>query len=290
MSERVLSRRWQLAIRLTVAALVWSVGLVLAAPCSAPKGQTVSSDTGVTLTTRTFVQVNGLGSLVLVAIPLVACLSTGAALWHRHHRQPAWSGPAAWAAARLVAIEALWGIATIGAVPDPGRRPPRAQRPARPRAGRPAGARAGRWFTGDRKLTSLQPETLRLKPDGGIPKLRLPVLIYHDLETARDAAGAESAFAEHGWRGAWRNGIFSFHHFHPPPTRSWRSSPAACACGWADPPGRSLEVRRGDVLVLPAGTGHRNEGDSGDLLVVGAYPNGMAWDLATGPRAKYGRS
>jgi uncharacterized protein YjlB len=53
------------------------------------------------------------------------------------------------------------------------------------------------------------------------------------------------------------------------------------------PAGRSLEVRRGDVLVLPAGTGHRNEGDSGDLLVVGAYPNGMSWDVRHGDPDEY---
>lgn len=115
MSEGVLERRWQLAIRLTVAGLVWSVGLVLAALLlGSYTGQTVSGDTGVTLTTRTFVQVNGPGSLVLVAIPLVACLSAGAALWHRHDRQPAWSGPVAWVAVTVVTIEAALGIATIG--------------------------------------------------------------------------------------------------------------------------------------------------------------------------------
>jgi uncharacterized protein YjlB len=38
--------------------------------------------------------------------------------------------------------------------------------------------------------------------------------------------------------------------------------------------------------VLPAGTGHCNVGSSDDLLVVGAYPNGMQWDLRRGDPAE----
>jgi hypothetical protein len=117
MSERVLERRWRLAVRLTVAALVWSLGLLLAALFVAVyKGQTVSSGTaGITLTTRTFVQVHGLGALILVIIPPIGCLVAGGALWHRRHRRSGWSGPVAWAAAAVLAIEAILGIATFGA-------------------------------------------------------------------------------------------------------------------------------------------------------------------------------
>jgi uncharacterized protein YjlB len=52
------------------------------------------------------------------------------------------------------------------------------------------------------------------------------------------------------------------------------------------PDGRRFDVARGDVLVLPAGTGHCNAGSSADLLVVGAYPNGMQWDLRRGDPAE----
>ena len=33
------------------------------------------------------------------------------------------------------------------------------------------------------------------------------------------------------------------------------------------------------MVVLPAGTGHRNAGSDADLLVVGAYPNAIRWDI-----------
>jgi uncharacterized protein YjlB len=53
------------------------------------------------------------------------------------------------------------------------------------------------------------------------------------------------------------------------------------------PSGESFEIGKGDVLVLPAGTGHRNQGSSSDLLVIGAYPNGMPWDIRRGDPAEH---
>jgi uncharacterized protein YjlB len=52
------------------------------------------------------------------------------------------------------------------------------------------------------------------------------------------------------------------------------------------PGGGSFELVSGDAVVLPAGTGHCNLGSSADLLVVGAYPNGMRWDLRRGDPAE----
>jgi uncharacterized protein YjlB len=43
-----------------------------------------------------------------------------------------------------------------------------------------------------------------------------------------------------------------------------------------------LQLVAGDVAVLPAGTGHCNAGSDAELLVVGAYPNGMRCDIRRG--------
>jgi len=131
-------------------------------------------------------------------------------------------------------------------------------------------------------------ETFTFEDDGGIPNSPLPVLVYHDaLGADAEAAVYEDLFAENGWLGAWRDGIFPFHHFH-----STAHEVLGIAAGRANvmlggPQGRTFELGSGDVVVLPAGTGHRNLGSSADLLVIGAYPDGMRWDLRRGDPAEH---
>jgi uncharacterized protein YjlB len=130
-------------------------------------------------------------------------------------------------------------------------------------------------------------ETLTFDDDGGIPNSRLPVLVYHDVEAARDAGECEALFARHGWLGAWRDGIFPFHHFHSTTHEVLGIVAGSATVALGGPQGERLDVGEGDVLILPAGTGHCNARSSADLLVVGAYPDGMDWDLRRGDPAEH---
>jgi uncharacterized protein YjlB len=132
-------------------------------------------------------------------------------------------------------------------------------------------------------------DTYTFEDDGSIPNSTLPVLVYHGvLEPEAGAAGYEDLFAANGWLGAWRDGIFPFHHFHSTAHEVLAVVAGNATVRLGGPQhGRSLHVKRGDVLVLPAGTGHCNEGQSDDFLVVGAYPGGMSWDLRRGDPAEY---
>jgi uncharacterized protein YjlB len=133
----------------------------------------------------------------------------------------------------------------------------------------------------------VQPETDSFEDDGSIPNSRLPVLIYRELEAAKDPRGCEELFDSNGWVPDWRNGIFSFHHFHSITHEVLGIVSGTATVKLGGPSGRSFQVGRGDVLVLPAGTGHCNEGSSGGLLVVGAYPDGMSWDIRRGDPAEH---
>jgi hypothetical protein len=114
MSPRVASRRWRTAVRLGLAALAWSAGLVLVA-LLAPLYSTssASGSDGVTLSHSTLVQVNGARALILMAIPALVTL---AVLWAIRARRAGarWGGPVAWAAVGVLAAETLLGILTIG--------------------------------------------------------------------------------------------------------------------------------------------------------------------------------
>jgi uncharacterized protein YjlB len=131
-----------------------------------------------------------------------------------------------------------------------------------------------------------EPETYTVDDAGGIPNSLLPVLVYHDVREARDAGRCKELFARNCWLGAWLNGIFPFHHFHATAHEVLGIVAGSAAVVLGGPDGRRFEVAQGDVLVLPAGTGHCNAGSSADLLVVGAYPNGMQWDLRRGDPAE----
>jgi uncharacterized protein YjlB len=122
----------------------------------------------------------------------------------------------------------------------------------------------------------VKPLILRFKDDGLVPNnTALPLVFYRKavrLNEALDpAAVCEALFQANGWGDAWRNGIYDFVHYHPGIHEVLGVARGHALVQFGGPSGRELEVRPGDVAILPAGTGHRCVHAS-DLLVVGAYP------------------
>jgi uncharacterized protein YjlB len=142
----------------------------------------------------------------------------------------------------------------------------------------------------DPKQPASQVDAISFAADGDIPNNpRLPLLVYRGvLPLEGDAATACLArFARHGWTGGWRNGIYSYHHFHSRAHEVLGIVRGEARVRFGGPGGRTVQVSAGDVVVVPAGVGHKNEGASADLLVVGAYAQGREPDLRRGQEGSH---
>ena len=126
-------------------------------------------------------------------------------------------------------------------------------------------------------VKDVRPVRLRFKADGYIPNNpNVPLLIYkravrHDGK--RDPATLlEAIFNANGWGDAWRNGIYDYVHYHPRIHEVLGVARGTATLRLGGNKGRTVKVRAGDVVVIPAGVGHECLKASETFLVVGAYP------------------
>ena len=134
----------------------------------------------------------------------------------------------------------------------------------------------------------IEPLSFTFDDDGAIPNSRLPLLVYRDA-VPTDAAAIEQMFGANRWPPAWRNGVHPFHHFHSTAHEVLGVARGEASVLFGGPGGTVLKVRAGDVVVVPAGVAHCNQGQSSDLLIVGAYPeNGPKPDLRRGKPGEHG--
>lgn len=125
-------------------------------------------------------------------------------------------------------------------------------------------------------------EIYNLSDDGIIPNSKYPVIVYHHVFSLEDDQAAdflENRFAENGWNNAFRWRVYDDQHYHTNTHEVLGVYAGHAVLQIGGPEGERLDVQLGDVIVLPAGTGHVSLSHSSDFAVVGAYPNGAEPDL-----------
>ena len=142
------------------------------------------------------------------------------------------------------------------------------------------------------EVVTSEPESFELADTGVFPNSRLPALIYRGvLSNSKDAASDfESLFERNGWTDSWRNGLYRAHHYHSTAHEVLGVFRGSVKLRLGGPEGSLVELRAGDAAVIPAGVAHKNEAQSADFAVVGAYPAGTSADLRYGKPTERPRS
>ena len=135
-------------------------------------------------------------------------------------------------------------------------------------------------------MTGFEVTTELLGDDGTFPNNEtLPVLIYRGaFDAAAYSSGddIERTFRQNRWGATWQNGIYSYHHYHSTAHEVLGVARGTATVRLGGDSGIAIDLAPGDVVVLPAGVAHKNEGSSADFLVVGAYPLGQEYDMNYG--------
>jgi uncharacterized protein YjlB len=135
------------------------------------------------------------------------------------------------------------------------------------------------------KQAIVEPEQFTFNDDGFYPGSVLPLLLYRAAITAdtEDRASIfERTFAQNDWCNSWRNGVYSFSHYHSTSHEVLGVYHGSAKLRLGGEHGQTVEIRSGDVILIPAGVAHQSIGASRDFAVVGAYPDGRHWDVLRG--------
>jgi uncharacterized protein YjlB len=128
-----------------------------------------------------------------------------------------------------------------------------------------------------------------LQDDGRIPNSKLPLLIYQNavkLPAHEPASVFKQLFDANHWDETWRNGIYTYHHYHSTAHEVLGVFSGSATVQFGGEHGITQKLRSGDVVIIPAGVAHKNMGASTDFGVVGAYPQGQHYDMCYGAPAE----
>lgn len=120
-----------------------------------------------------------------------------------------------------------------------------------------------------------------------------PLIHYHGIfPTSITASAIESHLQSVGVVDPqWRFTMYKTTHFHSTSHEVLcisRGRATLCFGGEQNPDRVELEAQKGDMVVVPAGVGHRllREESNEGFEMVGSYPKGFSWDMCYGKKGE----
>jgi uncharacterized protein YjlB len=124
-----------------------------------------------------------------------------------------------------------------------------------------------------------------LKDNSRFPNSRLPVLLYKRairLPLLFGARYAKNLLKKHHWTNNWRNGVYTYHHYHSNTHEVMAVIKGRTTLQLGGENGVPIKIEKGDVILIPAGVAHRNLGKEKDIICIGGYPGGKDYDMQYG--------
>lgn len=127
-----------------------------------------------------------------------------------------------------------------------------------------------------------EPLAIVFEDDGLVPNNILPFLVYQGavtLDPKQPEETIENLFETNNWGGTWRNGVYDYLHYHATVHEVLGVARGHARVRFGGDHGQELDIKAGDVAILPAGTGHQCIAASDDFCVIGAYPPGSRMEI-----------
>lgn len=136
-------------------------------------------------------------------------------------------------------------------------------------------------------------KTIYLNENEPYPNNSLPVLFYEDalsdtLEGDYTSEDVLKLFENNGYTHGWTSIIEDRHHFHSHAHEALAITKGEVTVQLGGQNGEIQILRKGDVVLLPAGVAHKRLDGTENFEVVGAYPsNGDILDMQYGDASDY---
>jgi len=113
----------------------------------------------------------------------------------------------------------------------------------------------------------------------------LPVFIYRSvlrLPLLMRVSRIRKILNSNNWGNSWKGTVYDYHHYHSITHEVLAVYKGNTSLQLGGDNGIVVTLKKGDVIIIPAGVAHKNMKPENTFKCVGAYPNGSIYDMNSG--------